>query len=478
MNGELKASSDRLGRDEWVAEHTGRTRRDPVAAVGAAIERVPFALRLAVIAVGFAAFPLLTDNSYVLRIVGTVALFAALALGLNLVAGFAGLLDLGYVAFYGIGGYTYAYLSSEFLGIHLPTPLTLIIVIATGVLFGWLLGLPSMRLVGDYLAIATLGFLLVFNQLTASLTRVHLPWTDGPVDMTGGPNGIINLDDLSLFGLTATSIKHYVIIIVVMLLTVMTVVHNVDRSRIGRGWRALRENDLAAETMGMPTKRLKLLAFVFGSSIAGLSGAVFAAWQGAVFPNNFAVPVLITLYSIIVLGGLGSIPGVLVGSFVLVVVPELLRDVALASTLFYGAVVLTLIVAIKPLWRAGAVILAVAALGGLARLAAPEASLPPGEGLGALVSHILILPVENATLVGNVAFVAVLGLMFLSAYLTSPTAKLLVLVPSLWLLALAWQTRLSQDPSVTRLLLIGATLVALMNFRPAGLFGRTRVEVL
>jgi ABC-type branched-subunit amino acid transport system permease subunit len=296
--------------------------------------------------------------------------------------------------------------------------------------------------------------------------------------MTGGPNGIINLDDLSLFGFTATSIKHYLVIIVIMLLVVMTVVHNVDRSRIGRGWRALRENDMAAETMGMPTKRLKLLAFVFGSAIAGLSGAVFAAWQGSVFPNNFAVPLLITLYSIIVLGGLGSIPGVLVGSFVLVVVPELLRDVALASTLFYGAVVLTLAVAIKPLWRAGLVIAAVAALGGLLRLAVPGAPLPPGQGLGALVSHLLILPLDDATLVGNVAFVAVLGLMFVSAYLSSRPAKLVVLVPALWLLALAWQTRLSQDPSVTRLLLIGATLVALMNFRPAGLFGRTRVEVL
>lgn len=467
-----------LGRDEWVSEHDQRVRRDTWTAIGAAIERVPFVLRLAIIAAAALAFPIFTDNNYVLRIVGTVALFASLAMGLNLVAGFAGLLDLGYVAFYGIGGYAYAYFSSDFLGIHLPTWVTLLIVVALGALFGWLLGLPSMRLTGDYLAIATLGFLLVFIQLATSLTRVSLPWTDGPVDLTGGPNGIVNLDDFSLFGFTASTVEHYLVILVGLLLVVMTVAHNLDRSRVGRGWRALRENELAANVMGMPTKRLKLLAFVFGSAIAGMSGMTFAAWQGAVFPNNFAVPLLITMYSIIVLGGLGSIPGVLVGSFILVVVPELLRDVGLASTLFYGAVTLTLFVAIKPRWQAAAVVAGTALLGIAARLFLPGEPPGVGEGLGALVGQILVVPGNDPQLVGNIAFMAVLGLLFLSVYLPTRTLKLVTLVPLLWLLALAWNTRLSQDPSVTRLLLIGLTLVALMNFRPAGLFGRTRVEVM
>lgn len=469
---------EHLGRDEWVSEHSQRLRSDPWMAIGQMIERIPFAVRLVLIAAAGVAFPLFTENSYVLRIVGTVALFASLAIGLNLVAGFAGLLDLGYVAFYGIGAYTYAYLSSDFTGIHLPTWITVMIVIGVGALFGWLLGLPSMRLVGDYLAIATLGFLLVFIQLVTSLTRVSLPWTDGPVDLTGGPNGIVNLDDLSLFGWTASSVQHYLLILLGLLLLVMTIAHNLDRSRVGRGWRALRENELAADVMGMPTKRLKLLAFVFGSAIAGVSGVVFAAWQGAVFPSNFALPLLITLYSIIVLGGLGNIPGVLMGAFVLVVVPELLRDVGLASTLFYAAVVLTIFVAIKPRWQAGAVLAATALLGAIARISVPGARPPEGEGLGALVGQILVVPGDDAELVGNIAFATVLALLFISAYLPNRATRLAALVPMLWLLALAWNTRLSQDPSITRLLLVGLTLVALMNFRPAGLFGRTRVEVM
>lgn len=467
-----------LGRDEWVAQHEGRVRRDFGAVLGEAIERVPFTVRLLIIAVIGGSLPLFTDNNYVLRIAGTVALFAALALGLNLVAGFAGLLDLGYVAFYGIGGYTYAYLSSDFAGIHLPSWASVALVAGVAVLAGWILGLPSMRLTGDYLAIATLGFLLVFIQLSTSLTRIDLPWTDGPVNLTGGPNGIVNLDDLSLFGFTASTVPHYLYVMLGLLLMVMIVVTNVDRSRIGRGWRALRETELAAETMGMPTKRLKLLAFVFGSTIAGVSGAFFAAWQGAVFPSNFALPVLITLYSIIVLGGLGSVSGVVVGSLVLVVVPELLRDVALASTLFYGAVVLTIFAVVRPRWQGAAVLGGIVALGGVIRLVFTDWAVPSGEGLGAVVAPLLAVPADMPVVAGNVAFATVLVLMFVSVYLRSRTAKLIVAVPALWLLALAWQIRMSQEPSVTRLLLIGAILVALMNFRPAGLFGRTRIEVL
>lgn len=470
--------TEQLGRDEWVSEHDRRVRQDRAAAIGQAIDRIPFVWQLVAIAAIGLAFPLFTDDSYVLRIVATVALFASVAMGLNLVAGFAGLLDLGYVAFYGIGAYVYAYFSSDFTGIHLPTWLTLLVVVCLGALFGWLLGLPSMRLTGDYLAIATLGFLLVFIQLSTSLTRVSLPWSDEPVDLTGGPNGIVNLDDFSIFGFSASSVTDYLFILFGLLILVMTVIRNLDRSRIGRGWRALRENELAADVMGMPTKRLKLLAFVFGSSIAGLSGAAFAAWQGAVFPNNFAVPALIMAYSIIVLGGLGSLHGVLIGAFVLVVVPELLRDVGLASTLFYGAVLLTLFVAIRPRWQAGLVVAATALLGVVVRIAVPGAETPGGEALGALVAQILVVPGADPELAGNIAFALVLGLLFISAYLPTRRARLISLVPMLWLLALAWNTRLAQSPSITRLLLIGLTLVALMNFRPAGLFGRTRVEVM
>ncbi|MGH8874407.1 MAG: branched-chain amino acid ABC transporter permease [Acidimicrobiia bacterium] len=474
---------EQLGRDDWVARHEQRAAplSGLLGTAGRAVGRVPYWARVALLALAGVLVPLLTENQYFLRVAGTVALMATLALGLNLVAGYAGLLDLGFVAFYGIGGYAYAYLSSDFTGLHLPSWASLALITVLGAMFGLLLGSPSLRLVGDYLAIVTLGFGLVFVQLATSLTRVTLPWSDEPRDLTGGPNGIVNLDPITLFGFTAGSVRDYYLLLLGLLLLAMTLVHHVDTSRVGRGWRALREDELAAETMGMPTRHLKLLAFSIGAAIAGVSGAVFAAWQGSVFPSNFDVPLLITLYAIVVLGGLGSLPGVLFGALVLVVVPELLRDVELAGALFYPTVLVTLLAALRPRWKATAALGALALLAGVGRAAAalaPEAfsALSGGSGVGALVRPWLVVPGEP-TLAGNLAFLAVLVLLFATPYLRHPLGRLALLVPGLYLLALAWEIRLSEEPSITRLILVGAILVALMNFRPNGLFGRQRVEV-
>ena len=137
-------------------------------------------------------------------------------------------------------------------------------------LFGLLLGLPSLRLIGDYLAIVTLGFGQIFVQLMTSLTRVSLPGLAKPIDLTGGPNGIVNLDPLRFFGFTASSVTDYYLILLVVLALIMLVIYHLHKSRVGRAWSALREDELAAEAMGMPTRRLKVQAFATGAAIAGL----------------------------------------------------------------------------------------------------------------------------------------------------------------------------------------------------------------
>lgn len=481
---QIDPQTQRLGRDEWVAEHARRTAR--LGGVAGWLVRlglrIPLWGRLALVAGVGLAIPLLTSSSYMLRIAGTVALLAILALGLNMVAGYAGLLDLGFVAFYGLGAYTYAYLSSPFTGVHLPSWASLLIVTGLGALFGLLLGSPSIRLVGDYLAIATLAFGLIFVQLTTTLTRVQPPWADRPINLTGGPNGIVNLDPISMFGITLRGNRDYYLFLLVILLGVITFVHHVNQSRMGRGWRALREDELATEVMGMPTRRLKLAAFMMGSATAGLTGAVFAAWQGAVFPANFDVTLLITLYAAVVLGGLGSIPGVIFGAMVLVVVPEFLRGVDRASLLFYGGVLITLFAVLRPRWKPLLILAGAVGLTGIIRLlsgvlpADALVELPQRRGITGVFRAWLVVPAE-AGLAGSLALLLLLILMLVAAYLPYRNVRLALLVPGLYLMAVVWETRMVDQPSVTRLMLVGAVLVVLMNFRPNGLFGRRRVEI-
>ncbi len=478
-------SQDKIGVDQWVEQYEGRVVR------AAGLRGMFLHLRnrlplwgwlLLGVAISFV-LPLITDNTFVIRVAGNVALLGTLALGLNIVVGYAGLLDLGFVGFYGVGAYAYAYLSSDFTGIHLPTPVTLIIITVIAALFGLLIGLASLRLLGDYLAIVTLGFGLVFVQLTTSLTRVALPGLENTVDLTGGPNGIVNLDPLSFAGFTARSVtEHYVILVILLAIMILGISH-LQKSRVGRAWAALREDELAAEAMGLPTRRLKIQAFVAGAAIAGLSGGVFVAWQGSVFPNNFDTTLLITIYAIIVLGGLGSLPGVLLGSLIIVAVPDVLRNPELAGIIFYVGTVLLLVGALKPRWQALLLVLTVIICGSIlqALLVAliPDAFTPLEPTRSALTNTIrgwLAIPI-NATHVGNLAFGA---LIFLALSVSRIQRKLLrwfALIPTVYLLIFVWETRLSQEPSVTRLLFVGLLLVLLMIYRPNGLLGERRVEI-
>ncbi|HVU11023.1 MAG TPA: branched-chain amino acid ABC transporter permease [Phototrophicaceae bacterium] len=481
-------SQDKIGTDQWVEQYQGRVnRRNRVALlVDRASKRLPVWAWLIILALVAATLPLLTSNDLVIRIAGNVALLGALALGLNVVVGYAGLLDLGFVAFYGIGAYAYAYLSSNFIGIHLPTGITLIAITVISGLFGLLLGLPSLRLLGDYLAIVTLGFGLIFQQLMTSMTRVSIPGQPSPVNLTGGPNGILNLDPIRIFGWTASSVTDYYYIMLVLLVVMMLVIYHLYKSRLGRAWSALREDELAAEAMGMPTRRLKVQAFATGAAIAGLCGGLFAAWQGSVFPSNFDTNLLINLYAIIVLGGLGSLPGVLIGSLVIVAVPDVLRNADLAGKLFYLGAIVTLFGALKPRWQTPLLLIAVAVFGLIVKfiiLAIPSlgwAPLPPVGSAYLDVIHSWLVAPANPVLTGNAGNIGFAALLILGLGVTrikNTWARFVVLIPTLYLLVFVWETRLSQEASVTRLLFIGVLLIVLMIYRPNGLLGQKRVEI-
>lgn len=289
-----------------------------------------------VIAILVAVLPLFTDNNYWIRIAGNAGLWIMLALGLNVVAGFAGLLDLGYIAFYAVGGYTYALLASGHWGVHLPfmavVPMAVVITSA----FGWLLGVTSIRLKGDYLAIVTLAFAQILRLLLLNLDR--------PINITGGPNGIPDLDFASVLGFTLRNGRHYYYFLFFCAGLVILATWRLKHSRLGRGWEAIKEDELAAGAMGVNTVFLKLLAFGIGAGIAGGAGAVFASWQGGVFPNSFGFPQLVTVYAMLILGGAGNIPGVVLAAVILSVLPEALREYGEYRMIFYGLLLVLLMV--------------------------------------------------------------------------------------------------------------------------------------
>ena len=475
---------EKFGRDEWVAQAEARRKaRGALGRVTAPWERLPPWARFALFVVLAAAVPQLIHNDYVIRVGGNFLLYGALALGLNVVVGYAGLLDLGYVAFYGMGGYTYALLSSPQFGIHWPTWASILFVVVLSLGLGLLLGSPSLRLVGDYLAIVTLGFGQIFVQLATSFDRLQVPWSDQPLNLTGGPNGVVNIDPIRLFDFAFKTVTHNYYLLLATLALIVIGLHHLNQSRVGRAWRAMREDPLAAEAMGMPTKRLKLLAFALGAAIAGLFGALFGAWQGNVFPSNFDVTLLILLYAMVILGGLGSLAGVLIGAFSLSVVPEMLREVELSRYLFYLGGLLVLVTRLRP-WRHLAAAL-VGTIGGgyLLKLGVTNfwptlvtAPQPSASPLGRMVQNWLIIP-PNATLIGNLVFVFVVLLLLFVARAQNALARVVALIPTLYLLAFVWETRLALEPSITRLLLLGVLLIVLMVYRPQGILGQRRVEI-
>ena len=282
------------------------------------------------------AAPWLAPNDYVVGVMTRICLYAMLALGLNIVVGFAGLLDIGYVAFFGIGSYVYAFLASPHFGIHLPALVILPILVAVTTIAGVLIGAPTLRLRGDYLAIVTLGF--------GEITYILLVNLDRPVDITGGPSGLISIDPPSAFGFVVSgNIGYYYLFLGILAFVLLASVRLRD-SRIGWAWQAIREDELAAAAMGINTTVAKLQAFAVGASFAGIAGGLLASWQRSVFPDNFLFQESINILAMVILGGMGSVLGVIVGAAIIVALPELFRDLSLYRMLAFGLMLMVLMI--------------------------------------------------------------------------------------------------------------------------------------
>jgi ABC-type branched-subunit amino acid transport system permease subunit len=469
----------RIGVDEWVASAEERRQRSVAGRVEDAVDRAPAWAKLVVFALPFAVFPFVTDSEYLTQVGIDTLIYVLLALGLNVAVGWVGLLDLGFVAFFGLGAYLYATLASEYAGRHweaqFVVPLIAVAVAATG----FLVGLPSRRLVGDYLAIVTLFFLQIWLVVLVN------------AEFTRGPNGISDIYPLKLFGREIVSLDGYYYVTFAAFVLIVSFLYLLDRSRTGRAWRALREDELAAELMTMPVNRLKLMAFAVGAAIAGVAGALFAPQQGAVFPANFDIVLLITVYAMVVLGGAGSIVGVTIGAVLINASLEALRDPDDASWLFYAAVVLGLVLLMRPRWLPLAVLAGTIVFGFATHEIAEQVrpSLVEGNTFGTarideLVDSWVLLPegaiAEDGLPAGALARLAYIGLVAAVLGLTlirNHIWRAVALVPVLYLGACVWENILVAQPAVARFVLIGAMLVALMAMRPQGLLGKQRVEI-
>jgi branched-chain amino acid transport system permease protein len=282
------------------------------------------------------AAPLFVPNDYVMGVMTRICLYALLALGLNIVVGFAGLLDLGYVAFFGIGSYTYAFLASPHFGLHLPFVVIMPIIVAVTAISGILIGAPTLRLRGDYLAIVTLGF--------GEITYIMLVNLDRPIDITGGPSGLISIDPPSFAGFVATNNSQYYYLFLAALGLVLLASARLRDSRIGWAWQAIREDELAAQAMGINTTIAKLQAFAIGAAFAGIAGGLLASWQHSVFPANFLFQESINILAMVILGGVGSLLGVIMGATIIVALPEIFREFALYRLLVFGLMLMVLMI--------------------------------------------------------------------------------------------------------------------------------------
>jgi ABC-type branched-subunit amino acid transport system permease subunit len=237
--------------------------------------------------------------------------FVLLAIGLNVVVGLAGLLDLGYAAFFAIGAYTYAYSASGFTGLNVPFWIMLPVGAAVAAMFGLLLGAPTLRLRGDYLAIVTLGF----GEIVPVVINNSDPYTNG----TNGITGIAQPDLYGIFGLGSfgfTNPLPYFVAVVAIIMLAVILLYRLQDSRLGRAWVAIREDELAAASMGINTVTSKLMAFAIGATTAGFAGVFFASKLGSVTPDQFLFSTSFTALAMVVLGGMGNIWGVAIGAFI------------------------------------------------------------------------------------------------------------------------------------------------------------------
>jgi ABC-type branched-subunit amino acid transport system permease subunit len=474
-----EAQVPKVGVDAWVATHAERVRMTRLQQL---IARVPRPLFYLAFGIGAGLLPALTTDGYVIRVGFDTIMYMLLALGLNIAVGYAGLLDLGYVAFFGIGAYIFAWLASPKFGIHLDTLLVIPVAIVGAAIVGFLVAIPSRRLLGDYLAIITLFFLELFLTVTQNGNKVSLLGFTHHHDVTGGPNGIPNLDSWDLAGLKISSLNGYFYAMLVTFLVCLTAVYLIDQSRTGRAWKSLREDPLAAELMGMPVNRLKILAFTIGAGVAGLAGTLFAGLNGAVFSADFGLPTLIIVYAMLILGGAGSIGGVILGAITVNVSLEILRTPGHATWIFYIALLATLLAKLRP-WYALAAVVGGTIAFGYAVHAIVSSGWPSGvhgqDAIGGWLGRGLAgwqLEPTSPRVIGNWAFIA---LVFAVLVLTLLQGwwRWVAMIPSLYLASFVWDNRLVIEPSITRLILLGVILIVLMNARPQGLLGTARVEI-
>ncbi len=293
------------------------------------------------------ALPMLLQTylgNFWVRMAALSLLYVMLALGLNIVVGYAGLLDLGYVAFYAVGAYMFGILASPHLmenfesiaaaypnGIHSPLWLVVPAAALLAAVTGVVLGAPTLKLRGDYLAIVTLGF--------GEIIRVFMNNMEHPVNITNGPRGIGTIDPITIaghplskpiefLGFEFSSPTQYYYLFLVLAVVSVVICSRLADSRVGRAWMAIREDEIAAKAMGINTRNMKLLAFGMGASFGGVSGAMFAAYQGFISPESFSLMESVMIVAMVVLGGLGHLPGVVLGAVLLAALPEALRWIA------------------------------------------------------------------------------------------------------------------------------------------------------
>jgi branched-chain amino acid transport system permease protein len=478
-SGHIPAGGPAVGQDEWVARHAERRliRGGPLGTLEDRLRRVPWWAWLIVFLAAFSLLPVVESSGYVRRVAFDTVLYMLLALGLNIVVGWGGLLDLGYVAFYGIGAYAYALLASPHYGIHLPTIVAVPAVVAIGAVVGLMLGLPSWRLTGDYLAIVTLFFLQLFQTIATNAQG-----------LTGGPFGILNVDPFHLFG-HDLAVQHggvfavsYLYVALGFFAVVYVALRFVNESRTGRAWRSLREDPLAAEAMGMPVNWLKLLSFSFGAAVAALTGTLFAALSASVFPLSFYFVLLITVYTMVILGGAGSQAGVVAGALIIGPLLELLRDASKSRIIFFVALVGALVLMGRRSRPVAIVAVATLVLGFLVHAVAGaiDPSWVAGEhqpGFAGFVDHWVIVPEHLARWIPPVSYVGVIGAALLCTMLRG-LPRLVALVPTLYLGAFVWENVMLSKPEPARYIVLGLILIALMILRPNGLLGERRVEII
>ncbi|WRS28065.1 branched-chain amino acid ABC transporter permease [Oscillospiraceae bacterium MB08-C2-2] len=278
-------------------------------------------------------FPVVVQDQYVVRLGTLVLMYSALALSLNLITGFMGQVSLGHAAFFGVGAYTSAILSDRF---EWPFLLTAFCAILVAACFGMLLGIPALKLSGSYLSIVTLGFCEIIRL-------VELNW----IDLTRGPMGMTGIARPVIFGIKIKSGMSYYYLCLIILMIVTFVVMNMMHSHIGRAIMSVREDSIAASAMGVNVFRYKVMTFTISSGFAGLVGAFYAHYMRFIDPNAFNFEQSTSVLSMVILGGLGSIPGSFLGALLLSVIPELLRDLAEARMLIYG-LVLVLMMMFRP----------------------------------------------------------------------------------------------------------------------------------